>query len=387
VDDGERMGLIYVLVSNDIVHDQRVKKTCESLQRLGWDVMVLGRELPESDPLPAEAHFLRFVRLRLGFRRGAFFYAALQFRILVHLLFRKMDGIWANDLDTLLPAFLVSRLRGIPLVYDSHEFFTEAAGLTGRPFQRWVWLQVERAIQPRLRVVLTVNPSIARLLHARYPHSQSGLPLVLRNMPRRVPREVVTPRQAFQEVGIPVDRPIALLQGAFMDADRGIREAVEAVRNQEGFRLVLIGAGEEWNWAAGMVDAPGLQGRLFCLPKMPFSILRRFTASADVGLSLDRALHGNYLLSLPNKLFDYIHAGIPVVASALPEVEAVVRENGVGRVVTEPTPEAIRTAIEETLAVPRAHWSQACESASSHLHWEADEPQIAKALEQAGFRS
>lgn len=380
------MGLIYVLVSNDIVHDQRVRKTCETLHQLGWKVAVLGRKRPESASLPSDTVGMRYHRLRLGFHRGVFFYAALQLRFLFHLLFRRMDGIWANDLDTLLPAFLVSKLRRIPLVYDSHEFFTEAAGLTGRPFQRWVWLQVERMIQPRLRVVLTVNQSIARLLHARYPQALSGFPLVLRNMPRLVPKVQVSSRQAFFEVGIPVDRPIALLQGAYMDADRGIREAVEAVRDQDAFRLVLIGAGDEWSWAVGQMEAPGLQGRLYCLPKMPFATLRRFTASADVGLSLDRGVHGNYLLSLPNKLFDYIHAGIPVVASALPEVSAVVLEMGVGTVVTDPTSQAIRKAILETLDVPKIQWSQACQKAAAQLHWGVDEPQIALALSQAGFR-
>lgn len=380
------MGLIYVLVSNDIVHDQRVKKTCESLHQLGWHTVILGRVLPQSAPLPPDSENLRRIRLNLFFGRGMFFYATLQIRFFFHLLFRRMDGIWANDLDTLLPAYLVSRLRRIPLVYDSHEFFTEAAGLTGRPFQRWVWLQLEGMLQPRLRAVLTVNQSIANLLFARYPQAISGCPLVLRNMPRQAPREVVSPRQAFAEAGIPVDKPIAILQGAFMDADRGIREAVAAVKDQDEFLLVLIGAGEEWNWAATQVGEPGLVGRLFCLPKMPFDRLRRFTASADVGLSLDRAVHGNYLLSLPNKLFDYMHAGIPVVASALPEVSAVVQEMGIGTIIQEPTAESIRQAIHSTLQFPRAHWSQACEHAAAKLHWEADEPQIAQALQMAGFK-
>jgi len=297
-----------------------------------------------------------------------------------------MDGIWANDLDTLLPAFLVSRIRGIPLVYDSHEFFTESAGLTRRRFQRGVWLAVERCLHPRIRAVLTVNESIAAQLHQRYPRAKSGRPRVLRNMPVRAPWVQVAGREAFAQVGIPTDRPIALLQGAFMDADRGIREAVEATRGQDRFRLVLIGAGPEWEWASQEQSAKDLTQRLFCLPKQPYEVLRKFTASADVGLSLDKGVHGNYLLSLPNKLFDYIHAGIPVVASPLPEVLKVVQDWDVGVTVVGHDAASIRTAIEAVLQQPRSHWEQACARAAESLHWGADEPQIVSALRDAGFR-
>ncbi|MGB0423232.1 MAG: glycosyl transferase group 1, partial [Flavobacteriales bacterium] len=109
---------VTVLVSNDLTHDQRVKKTCASLQELGYTPFLIGRKLKNSDhlerPYPTK-------RLSLGFTKGALFYAALNIRFFFFLLFHKTDAIWANDLDTLLPAFLVSRLRNKHLVYDSHE--------------------------------------------------------------------------------------------------------------------------------------------------------------------------------------------------------------------------------------------------------------------------
>ena len=124
---------IAVLVSNDLNHDQRVLKTCATLAAEGWKPILIGREMPESKALevPFEAH-----RMRLPFQRGAWFYASLQLGLLRALKRARVDAVWANDLDTLLPAFMVSRAQGLPLVYDSHEYFTEAAGLTGRPFQR-----------------------------------------------------------------------------------------------------------------------------------------------------------------------------------------------------------------------------------------------------------
>ena len=160
---------IAVLVSNDLNHDQRVLKTCATLEAEGWTPVLIGRQMPESKPLdvPFEAR-----RLQLPFRRGAGFYAALQIGLLRALFRTDINAIWANDLDTLLPAFLVARAKRLPLVYDSHEYFTEAAGLTGRPLQRGVWLMVERAIFPGLKAVITVNEGIADAYHERYPRTR-----------------------------------------------------------------------------------------------------------------------------------------------------------------------------------------------------------------------
>ena len=126
---------VWVLVSNDLTHDQRVLKTCRSMASVGFAPQLVGRLLPHSAPPPVDfpAH-----RLNLKFHAGALFYAALQVRMTLFLLrsARGAAGIWANDLDTLLPAFIASKLFRLPLVYDSHELFTEAAGLTGRPVPR-----------------------------------------------------------------------------------------------------------------------------------------------------------------------------------------------------------------------------------------------------------
>ena len=369
---------IAVLVSNDLNHDQRVLKTCATLEREGWKPVLIGREMPESKPLkvPFEAG-----RLRLPFKRGAGFYAALQLGLLGALLRTDADAIWANDLDTLLPAFLIARIKGLPLVYDSHEYFTEAAGLTGRPFQRGVWLMVERAIFPRLKSVITVNEGIADAYFSRYPRARGGRPFVVRNMPRM--REKAAPSSVNwrERLGIPTEVPFLIVQGAYLDKDRGVVQAVEALQVHTASYLVVVGAGEEWEWAQSQVDQ--LNGRLVVLPKMPFDELCSLTASADVGLSLDQGVHGNYLMSLPNKLFDYIHAGIPVVASPMPEVVRVVEAWSIGRVVRDSTPTGIAEAVDAVLARSTSEWSAVCAEAAAALHWGMEERQIAQALEQA----
>ena len=117
----------------------------------------------------------------------------------------RIDAIWCNDLDTLAPALWDGTL---PVVYDSHEYFTEAAGLTGKPVRRWVWLTLERWAMKRIPCMITVNESIAEAYRASYGVEV----LVVRNMPRRQPPVQVEGRQAFAEYDVPLDLPIALMQ-------------------------------------------------------------------------------------------------------------------------------------------------------------------------------
>jgi glycosyltransferase involved in cell wall biosynthesis len=225
--------------------------------------------------------------------------------------------------------------------------------------------------------MITVNESIASAYRAKYSLDV----LVVRNMPRLQPPVKVRGRDAFLDFGIPTDLPIALMQGAYMDRDRGAAEAVAALPGMKGVRLVLVGAGIEWDEARERVGEPKMEGRLHCIPKLPFDALRRLTASADVGLSLDKAGHGNYEMSLPNKLFDFMHARLPMVVTARKEVAAIVRAHGLGEVVKEPTPEAIRDAVQAVLSQPRESWQSSLAAASEAFHWGVDESQILKALD------
>ncbi len=368
-----------VLVSNDLSFDQRVRKTVRTLEADGWEVDVVGRLLPNSVDVPWTD---RTTRHRLRFHRGKEFYTELTWVLTRDVMRRKnVQLIWANDLDTLLPARIAGLRRGIPVVYDSHEFFTEAEGLSKRPLQRLVWLVVERLTMPSCKSVITVNDSIADALAARYPRGRFGRPFVVRNMPMRQPHPIAPDRSLWDRYGVPTERPIVLMQGAFIDRDRGGKVAVSALEHLSEVTLVFIGAGSEFDWA--VEQQPKWNGRLHCIPKLPYTELVPLTASADVGLSLDQGLYGNFYLSLPNKLFDYIHAGLPVVATDLPEVSRIVNAHEVGQITPSSSPEAIADTIRSVLATPRATWRTRCELAAQVLNWESDSTHILSAIDRA----
>ncbi|MDZ4823155.1 MAG: glycosyltransferase [Flavobacteriales bacterium] len=355
---------ITVLVSNDLEHDQRVAKVCNTLLDFGFDITLVGRMLAHSNPIKRSYEVKRF---RLMFSKGFLFYGAFNVRLFFFLLFKRTDIILANDLDTLLPAFLASRIRGKKLVYDSHEYFTEAEGLTGRTFQKRCWELIERWIFPKLKNVYTVNQSIAEIYLDKYKVKVG----VVRNVP--ILGEL-PPLKSREELGLPDNKKIILLQGAFIDPDRGARETVEAMQFLENTLLLIIGSGRDIGNVQKMVEDRNLGDCVWIKPKMPMDELQQFTRNADLGLSLDKPVHLNYKFSLPNKLFDYIHAGVPVLASRLPEIERVFLQFEIGMMVENFSPEHLAEKISEALfSSEREKWKKNLELAAREFNWQREE--------------
>ena len=184
-------------------------------------------------------------------------------------------------------------------------------------------------------------------------------------------------------LGWPEDEPVLLMQGAFMDRDRGALDAVRALVHLDRGHLALIGAGPEHEAAPVLAEALGIRDRVHIHERMPFDQLRRCTAAADVGLSLDRSTAGNFKFSLPNKLFDYLHAGIPVVCSDLPVAGRLVREERIGEVASAAEQDgeiavAIADAVQRVLhqTPERDHLMQVAQ----RFHWGAHEETLLAAV-------
>jgi len=362
---------VIVSVINDLSTDQRVHKVCTTLTQMGFEVLLVGRKQRKS--LPLNERFYKTKRMFLLFEKGPLFYLEYQFRLFLLLLFKKVDILVSNDLDTLFPNYIISKLKRTNLVYDTHELFCEVPELKNSGFKRNIWKRIERFIFPKLKYVFTVNDSIAKIYSDEYK--------VKINVVRNVP--LLSNHTGYEKInksdlGIPADKKIIILQGAGINMDRGAEEAVEAMQYVNNAVLFIVGSGDVIHLLKEMVVKFKLQEKVIFIEKVPFEKLMQYTHHADLGITFDKDTNINYKYSLPNKLFDYIHAGIPVLSSDLTEIKNILYQYQVGDCIQSHDPKHISEKInlifqdEAKLSL----WKKNTKIAAENLNWEIEEKQL-----------
>lgn len=353
---------IIVSVTSDLVSDNRVHKTCSTLARMGFDVLLVGRELPNSLALSSRNYATK--RMKLIFRRGPLFYGCFNLRLFFGLLFSKFDVLLSNDLDTLPANFLASKLKRKPLVYDSHEFFTEVPELVHRPKVKRIWEWLEKLMVPKLKSAYTVCGSIAKIYNEKY-----GVPFgVVRNLPVAV--DLKKEAEEFHRHA----EKIILYQGA-VNVGRGLEQAIRAMHLVENARLLIAGDGDIKPKLEKLVAGLGLKNKVKFLGRLSIAELSQLTPQADMGLSIEEDIGLNYRFALPNKLFDYIQARVPVLVTDLPEMAAIVRQYEIGEISPSLEPKKLAKLFIEMLQsdTRRKIWKENLEKASKELTWENEE--------------
>lgn len=362
---------VIVSVINDLNTDQRVHKVCTYIQNQGYDVLLVGRKLNTSLPMesrPYETH-----RFNMFFQKGALFYAWFNIRLFFFLLFRKAEILVSNDLDTLWPNYLVSKWFGKKLIYDSHEYFTEVPELISRPKVRAVWEGIEKRIFPKLDHISTVNQSIA----SKYEEKYGKKLLVIRNVSPLWKPKVDVPSKA--ELGIPEGKNILIMQGAGLNIDRGVEEAIRMMPHLQNTVLLIVGHGDIIPAMQQLVRENQWDKFVLFFGKRPYQELLQFTTHADLGLSFDQPTNPNYLFSLPNKVFDYLHTHTPILCSNVVEVARIVNHYDIGTVITDFSPENLAQKVQAILQNEEQleRWKTNCATAALRENWESESKKLA----------
>jgi len=354
-----------ISVINDLVTDQRIDRTAGVLTDLGFDVLMVGRHKYDSPNLP-ERNYETF-RMRLLWEKGPLFYAEYNIRLFFLLLSRPADLLVSNDLDTLLPNYLVHKVKRIPIVYDSHEYFTATPELVDRPKVQRIWKRIEKSIVPKLKNCITVNASIANLFEQEY-----RVPFrIVRNIPRRWENDEIPSRSVLE---LPQDKKIVLLQGSGINVHRGAEEAVEAMQYLDNVLLLIVGSGDVLPLLKKKVNELSLQNKVKFIPRQTPEKLAGYTANSDLGLTIDKDTNINYRFSLPNKLFDYIYAGLPVLATPLVELKKIIEQYEIGDFIENHDPEHIASTIKSMLQDENrmAFYRKNTLKAAAELNWETE---------------
>ncbi len=359
------MKRVILSVTTDLYTDPRVDKVARFLYNKGFDVTLVGRCYANSPAIDKRPYKTK--RLRLLFRRSFLFYAEYQIRLFFYLLFKRCDLLVPNDLDTLLPNFLISRLRKKELVYDSHEYFCGELSIINKPISYKVWSSIERFCFPKLKKVITVSQSIVE----QYEKEYGIRPYLVRNIPISSKPDITATRESL---GMPKDKTVVILQGAGINEGRGGEEIITSMKFLPNCHLFVVGEGTVLPKLKSIASELQLNDRISFIPRQTPETLFNYTSLADIGLAIDTDLSPNLRFSLPNKIFEYIKAETPLVVSNLVERAKIVKQYNVGVVSTEVSPEAIAKAITE-LSNPEKlqQCTENCKKAAKDLTWENEE--------------
>ncbi len=371
----QRMKKLHIVtsVTNDLSNDQRVRKICSTFMQQGHTVFAVGRRLKSSNDrlkLLFQHHLLN-----VWWNKGPLFYLSYNIVLFLFLLRQKADVLIANDLDTLLANFFVSKLRNIPLIYDSHEYFTEVPELKNKSFKRKIWLSIESYCLKRIQYAMTVSLPIQDVYKQKY-----GLKCELvRNFPNYKEDKSQTNVQNFPK--------IVLYQGA-LNRDRGLKELVKAVKFlTEDVHVWIAGRGDEYEELLKLSQELALGYRLSFLGHIEMDRLSEVTAKASLGLSIEKLDSLNYRYALPNKVFDYIHAGVPVLYSPFTELDALLNNEYIGQALKSHDPKKLANQIQSMLTHnDHATWVVNCKKLAKEFTWEKEEDKLIKLLNLATQR-
>lgn len=357
------MKRIICTVSNDLTYDQRMIRICSSLTAAGFEVTLVGRELPESRPILPQPFSQK--RMKLWFEKGKFFYLELNLRLLFFLLFSRLDVVYAVDLDTLLPGRFASFIRRKTCVYDAHEYFTELPELAGRPITKKIWEAAARLAIPGIKHAITVCESLATVFKKRY-----GVQFkVIRNVP--FARTLQSPHQ------VPQSPFVLIYQGALNDG-RGLEECILAMKQLTDSELWICGEGDLSDELREFAQKNGVEQKVKFHGKLPPDELARLTSQADLGLNLLENKGLNYYYSLANKAFDYIQAGLPSLNMAFPEYLRINQEYGVFYLIENLDPGEIAASVDYLRRDMGAYELLAanCRKAADVLNWQVESEKL-----------
>lgn len=257
----------------------------------------------------------------------------------------RADVYNPRDAEPLLVTWLAARLRRARLVYDSDELCLDRnKPVTRKRWWRFAMFRYERFFCRHADAIVTTDIGRAEIIAERY---DVPLPIVVLNVPEKLAE--VEPDEEFRSAALRGRARLLIYQGVVIE-NRGIPEMIEAMRFIDDCALAIVGYGHRLDEYREFLVTSRLADRVTFFDAVPFDRMMRYTAAADIGMIPLIAKCLSYRYAAPNKLFEYMMVGLPVVVSDLPEMARVVNENRIGTLITEPIdPVSIADAVERLL--------------------------------------
>ncbi|HTK05979.1 MAG TPA: glycosyltransferase [Ktedonobacteraceae bacterium] len=369
--------------------DPRVLREAIALVEAGYDVSIVDIEEEGTRPRDED---LQGVHLKHVLMPRAFFstrfdkstlirVTQLFVRTTTRLLQTKADIYHGHEVSGLLPCYIAAVLRRKPVIFDAHEMplFERPLSELGRSRRmlRGLLVILLKYIVPRCAGVITVSPPIVQELLTRYGLEDVAL---IRNIPEF--RAVTRTNRLREYLGLKPEMRIVLYQG-YLQPNRGLDKLIRAAKFLgPDITVVLMGKNRKTTQAQleALIASEGVEERVKIIPPVPYKELLEWTSSADIGVNVaspDYSLNVQYFL--PNKLFEYIMSGLPVLSSPLRAMVEVITHYDVGQVFPSLEPADIAEAINRLIADPASierMRQNAFAAAKKELHWEKEQTKL-----------
>jgi len=362
-DSGNNRRILISFLGN-INYDTRARNLCTSLIERGFDVDTVSFDWfdrPQGGDIPV-------VKLTKG-KSSAGFYLKFAFTVILKLLFNKYDLYIAADIYNLPFLSFFAKFRCKPLFYDSRELFRYLAGLTGKKNVQALLSFIEESYIKDCDKIIVTGMMDAGVLIEDYGLSPYKF-ILLRNLPRKSVKPEA--KDLRKEFNLSHDAVILIYQGVVVKG-RGLRKIIELLPENQSLHLIILGEGElrvELEKYAGEL---GVASRVIFAGTVTQDELLSYTAGADIGCTLIENISKSYYYALPNKLFEYVAAGIPVLASDLPQMKQIIDIYGVGKYVNPENRNEIIEALNH-LCDPEIRREIKLKSlkAAEELNWERE---------------
>lgn len=349
---------IIFTVTNDLNFDQRMIRICTSLAANGYEVMLVGRKMPNS-PALAQQPF-RQKRLPCFFKAGFAFYAEYNIRLFFWLLLQKADAACAIDLDTILPVYFISRLKRCTRIYDAHELFCEMKEVVSRPSRYKFWKWIERFTVPHFNYGYTVCEPIAHEFEKLYGVKYG----VIRNVPVK----------EIHEAGSSKEKELFFLYQGAVNEGRSFETLIPAMKEVQA-PLHIYGDGNFFQQTKDLIHRYQLESKVQLKGKLHPKELKKITSSAYAGLTLFENNGMSNYLSLANRFFDYIMAGVPQIAMDYPAYQHINKEFEVALLIPDTSTKTIAAALNLLITdvVLYKRLQENCIKAREVLNWQEEE--------------
>jgi glycosyltransferase involved in cell wall biosynthesis len=356
------------------LHDSRITNLSNSLKVDGCQVSIIGFDwfIQSNNYFDDETKIFKLVKGKLSL----LFYLNFAIILLRELVFTKADIYFAEDIYTLPFVTIIARARRAKLYYNSRELYPFIGGLRNRPKIQSLVTKIEKYFIKKVELVLTTGKLDSEFLENFYGISNT---LVIRNIPLyQQPFAKINFRKLYN---IADDKIILLYQGVLLEG-RGIPLILNAMSNLPQTYLILLGDGEQKENFQKLADDLVISNRVIFAGTILQKDLINYTSGADVGLSLIENISVSYYHALPNKLFEYIMAGLPVLCSDLPQMKEINDIYKVGESINIEVDENIFLILKKWCEEPNllAEYRNNCSLAAKELNWQKEYEGVRKRL-------